>query len=402
MIIEKQLKILEQLLDKYINSNISTKDVIIIIYNNLKIKNALKTIVSECSIEKEVNKMIYLDTLDRIKSNKIKRFLNAYIFLNNYKFVEEQEEELEELEELDNIIKDEDSTLSEDIDKKFFRELKKQPTLSEEETIKLIKKYQDTGDVKYKNQVVSGHLRLVLYIAKRYIGRGEFLDLIQEGSIGLGKAVEKFNLNRGCKLSTYSTWWIRQSITRYLDEKVDTIKKPCHVIQNIKKVNYAISKYQSEHSGIEPSLEELSFLTGFDVENIKMLKESNLSSISLNKEVGNESDGEANELMDFMSDEKSEKDIYKNAENDDLKRKIDEVFDVVFPIDNNSKRETNIKIRTVLTHRFGLYGESPKTLEEVAPLLHVTRERVRQIEAKGLQRLRRNKETKSLKLFLDE
>lgn len=402
MIIEKQLKILEQLLDKYINSNISTKDVILIIYNNLKIENALKTIVSECSIEKEVNKMIYLDTLDRIKSNKIKRFLNAYIFLNNYKFVEEQEELEEELEELDNIIKDEDSTLSEDIDKIFFRELKKQPTLSEEETIKLIKKYQDTGDVKYKNQVVSGHLRLVLYIAKRYIGRGEFLDLIQEGSIGLGKAVEKFNLNRGCKLSTYSTWWIRQSITRYLDEKVDTIKKPCHVIQNIKKVNYAISKYQSEHSGFEPSLEELSFLTGFDVETIKMLKESNLSSISLNKEVGNESDGEANELMDFMSDEKSEKDIYKNAENDDLKRKIDEVFDVVFPIDNNSKRETNIKIRTVLTHRFGLYGESPKTLEEVAPLLHVTRERVRQIEAKGLQRLRRNKETKSLKLFLDE
>ena len=402
MIIEKQLKILEQLLDKYINSNISTKDVILIIYNNLKIENALKTIVSECSIEKEVNKMIYLDTLDRIKSNKIKRFLNAYIFLNNYKFVEEQEELEEELEELDNIIKDEDSTLSEDIDKIFFRELKKQPTLSEEETIKLIKKYQDTGDVKYKNQVVSGHLRLVLYIAKRYIGRGEFLDLIQEGSIGLGKAVEKFNLNRGCKLSTYSTWWIRQSITRYLDEKVDTIKKPCHVIQNIKKVNYAISKYQSEHSGFEPSLEELSFLTGFDVETIKILKESNLSSISLNKEVGNESDGEANELMDFMSDEKSEKDIYKNAENDDLKRKIDEVFDVVFPIDNNSKRETNIKIRTVLTHRFGLYGESPKTLEEVAPLLHVTRERVRQIEAKGLQRLRKNKETKSLKLFLDE
>ena len=136
MIIEKQLKILEQLLDKYINSIISTKEVILIIYNNLKIKNALKTIVSECSIEKEVNKMIYLDTLDRIKSNKIKRFLNAYIFLNNYKFVEEQEEELEELEELDNIIKDEDSTLSEDIDKIFFRELKKQPTLSEEETIK--------------------------------------------------------------------------------------------------------------------------------------------------------------------------------------------------------------------------------------------------------------------------
>ena len=132
MIIEKQLKILEQLLDKYINSIISTKEVILIIYNNLKIKNALKTIVSECSIEKEVNKMIYLDTLDRIKSNKIKRFLNAYIFLNNYKFVEEQEELEEELEELDNIIKDEDSTLSEDIDKIFFRELKKQPTLSEE------------------------------------------------------------------------------------------------------------------------------------------------------------------------------------------------------------------------------------------------------------------------------
>ncbi len=409
MIIEKQLKILDSILEKYINSDISTKDVISIIKSSSKVNKSLEIIVSECSIGKEINKMVYLDTLDRIESAKTKRFLNTFIFINNYKIVNEQEEDIEdELESIDLIDNEKESdnlsTVVDDIDKMFFRELKQQPNLSEEETVELIKKYKETGDIKYKNQIISSHLKLVIYIAKRYIGRAELLDLIQEGSIGFGKAIEKFSFDKGCKLSTYSTWWIRQSITRYLEEKEELIRKPSHVSQNIKRLNYAIKKYQNENSGLEPSLEEISEITGFDLETIKKLRSYDVSNVSLNKEVGDDSDGDVTELMDFVADEDSEKEIYQNATNNDLKRELSDVFDIVFPIDieRSSKRDSNIKMRKVLTHRFGLFGESPKTLEEVAPLLHVTRERVRQIEAKGLLRLRRSRDAKSLKLFLDE
>lgn len=402
MIIEKQLKILEKELSNYINNEISTREVVSIINNNEKISKPLKKIISECSIGKEINKMVYFDTLDRIKSKKIKRFLNSYIFINNYKLVEESEEYIDEIEELEEENSNNLSSVVDDIDKMFFRELKMQPKLSEEETVDLIKKYQETGDVKYKNEIISGHLRLVIYMAKKYVNKGELLDLIQEGSLGLGKAVEKFNLERKCKLSTYATWWIRQSITRYLEDKGDIIKKPSHVFQSIKKLNHAITKYQNENSGMEPTLEELSKYTGYDIETINRLKSYDINSVSLNKEVG-ENEGDSSELMDFISDEKSEESIYNNVYNNDLKDKIEELFDEVFPvnIERGSKRDSNIKIRKVLKHRFGLFGETPKTLEEVAPLLHVTRERVRQIEAKGLQRLRRNKSTKSLKLFLN-
>lgn len=402
MIIEKQLKILEKELSNYINNEISTREVVSIINNNEKISKPLKKIISECSIGKEINKMVYFDTLDSIKSKKTKRFLNSYIFINNYKLVEESEEYIEEIEELEEENSNNLSSVVDDIDKMFFRELKMQPKLSEEETVDLIKKYQETGNVKYKNEIISGHLRLVIYIAKKYVNKGELLDLIQEGSLGLGKAVEKFNLERKCKLSTYATWWIRQSITRYLEDKGDIIKKPSHVFQSIKKLNHAITKYQNENSGMEPTLEELSKYTGYDIETIIRLKSYDINSVSLNKEVG-ENEGDSSELMDFISDEKSEESIYNNVYNNDLKDKIEELFDEVFPvnIERGSKRDSNIKIRKVLKHRFGLFGETPKTLEEVAPMLNVTRERVRQIEAKGLQRLRRNKSTKSLKLFLN-
>lgn len=407
MIIEEQIRILEEVLkDNIKQDNINESDMLSLINGSNKINNSLNVIVSECSIDKEINKDIYEDTLSKISSNILKRMLTTYININNYKIVEEEVEEIEETEALETA----SSVIVDDNEKMFFRELKKLPILSDEETNELIKKYKETGDVNYRNQIISGHLRLVIYIAKRYIGKAEFLDLIQEGSLGFGKAIDKFDMDRGCKLSTYSTWWIRQAINRYIEDKADLIRKPVYISHNLKKINNAIKEYQSQNLGKDPSTEELSRITGLSIKEIDRNLSYNLVSTSLNKDVSEDGDGDTTELMEFVADEKSEKDIYDNVYLSDIQLLIREVIAEEFSGKGKKQSsQSDPKIKFVLENRFGLNDGISKTLEEVAALTgesnlftkQITRERVRQYEARGLLRLRRNPKVKKLKIYND-
>lgn len=407
MIIEEQIKILEEVLkDNIKQDNINESDMLYLINGSNKINDSLNVIVSECSIDKEINKDIYEDTLSKISSNILKRMLTTYININNYKIVEEEVEEIEETEALETA----SSVIVDDNEKMFFRELKKLPILSDEETNELIKKYKETGDVNYRNQIISGHLRLVIYIAKRYIGKAEFLDLIQEGSLGFGKAIDKFDMDRGCKLSTYSTWWIRQAINRYIEDKADLIRKPVYISHNLKKINNAIKEYQSQNLGKDPSAEELSRITGLSIKEIDRNLSYNLVSTSLNKDVSEDGDGDTTELMEFVADEKSEKDIYDNVYLSDIQLLIREVIAEEFSGKGKKQSsQSDPRIKFVLENRFGLNDGVSKTLEEVAALTgesnlftkQITRERVRQYEARGLLRLRRNPKVKKLKIYND-
>lgn len=407
MIIEEQIRILEEVLkDNIKQDNINESDMLSLINGSNKINDSLNVIVSECSIDKEINKDIYEDTLSKISSNILKRMLTTYININNYKIVEEEVEEIEETEALETA----SSVIVDDNEKMFFRELKKLPILSDEETNELIKKYKETGDVNYRNQIISGHLRLVIYIAKRYIGKAEFLDLIQEGSLGFGKAIDKFDMDRGCKLSTYSTWWIRQAINRYIEDKADLIRKPVYISHNLKKINNAIKEYQSQNLGKDPSAEELSRITGLSIKEIDRNLSYNLVSTSLNKDVSEDGDGDTTELMEFVADEKSEKDIYDNVYLSDIQLLIREVIAEEFSGKGKKQSsQSDPKIKFVLENRFGLNDGVSKTLEEVAALTgksnlftkQITRERVRQYEARGLLRLRRNPKVKKLKIYND-
>lgn len=407
MIIEEQIRILEEVLkDNIKQDNINESDMLSLINGSNKINDSLNVIVSECSIDKEINKDIYEDTLSKISSNILKRMLTTYININNYKIVEEEVEEIEETEALETA----SSVIVDDNEKMFFRELKKLPILSDEETNELIKKYKETGDVNYRNQIISGHLRLVIYIAKRYIGKAEFLDLIQEGSLGFGKAIDKFDMDRGCKLSTYSTWWIRQAINRYIEDKADLIRKPVYISHNLKKINNAIKEYQSQNLGKDPSTEELSRITGLSIKEIDRNLSYNLVSTSLNKDVSEDGDGDTTELMEFVADEKSEKDIYDNVYLSDIQLLIREVIAEEFSGKGKKQSsQSDPKIKFVLENRFGLNDGVSKTLEEVAALTgesnlftkQITRERVRQYEARGLLRLRRNPKVKKLKIYND-
>ncbi|EAX48219.1 RNA polymerase, sigma 70 subunit, RpoD family [Thermosinus carboxydivorans Nor1] len=267
----------------------------------------------------------------------------------------------------------------------YLKEIGRVPLLTAEEEIQLAKRMEQ-GDEEAKRRLAEANLRLVVSIAKRYVGRGMlFLDLIQEGNLGLIKAVEKFDYNKGYKFSTYATWWIRQAITRAIADQARTIRIPVHMVETINKL-IRVSRQLLQEKGREPTPEEIAREMDISVERVREIMKIAQEPVSLETPIGEEEDSH---LGDFIEDQ----DAPAPAEAASfmlLKEQLEEVLETLTP------REEK-----VLRLRFGLDDGRARTLEEVGQYFGVTRERIRQIEAKALRKLRHPSRSKKLKDFLE-
>lgn len=267
--------------------------------------------------------------------------------------------------------------------KMYLREIGQVPLLTHDEEIDYAKRAYE-GDEEASKKLIESNLRLVVSIAKKHTNRGlKLLDLIQEGNIGLMKAVEKFEYTKGYKFSTYATWWIRQAITRAIADQGRTIRIPVHMIETINKIKKESRIYLQE-TGKDASPEILAERLGMEVEKIKAIQEMNQEPISLETPVGSEEDSE---LGDFVEDHKTTS-PYEATNRAILREELDAVLKTLSP------REEK-----VLRYRYGLDDSSPKTLEEVGKIFNVTRERIRQIEVKALRKLRHPSRKKKLEDF---
>lgn len=267
--------------------------------------------------------------------------------------------------------------------KMYLREIGQIPLLTHEEEVEYAKRALE-GDEWATQQLIEANLRLVVSIAKKHTNRGlKLLDLIQEGNIGLMKAVEKFEYTKGYKFSTYATWWIRQAITRAIADQGRTIRIPVHMIETINKIKKEARIYLQE-TGKDATQEILAERLGMEVEKVKAIQEMNQDPISLETPVGSEEDSE---LGDFVEDNKM-LNPYELTNRSLLREQLNGVLDTL------SNRE-----EMVLRYRYGLDDGSPKTLEEVGKIFKVTRERIRQIEVKALRKLRHPSRRKKLEDF---
>ncbi len=270
----------------------------------------------------------------------------------------------------------------------YLKEIGKVPLLTADEEIELAKKMEIGGEEgeEAKKRLCEANLRLVVSIAKRYVGRGMlFLDLIQEGNLGLIKAVDKFDYRKGYKFSTYATWWIRQAITRSIADQARTIRIPVHMVETINKL-IRVSRQLLQELGREPSPEEIAEEMGLSVEKVREIQKVAQEPVSLETPIGEEEDSH---LGDFIPDEDVPQPV-EAAAFSMLKEQLVEVLDTL------TDRE-----QKVLKLRFGLEDGRARTLEEVGKEFEVTRERIRQIEAKALRKLRHPSRSKKLKDYLE-
>jgi RNA polymerase primary sigma factor len=263
----------------------------------------------------------------------------------------------------------------------FLKDIGKVRLLTAQEEVGLAKRIE-RGDLDAKQKLLESNLRLVVSIAKRYRNQGlPFLDLIQEGTLGLVRASEKFDYRRGFKFSTYATWWIRQAVARALADKARTIRIPVHIVETLNRIGRAERKLVTEF-GRAPTVEEIAEVSGIEPEQVESIKRSAQAPISLEKPVGDE---EQSEFGQFIADEQAESPYERAVElltKEALRRALE----------NLSYRE-----RRVLELRYGLDGEQPRTLDEVGRTFNVTRERVRQIETHSLQKLQHLREAQHLR-----
>ena len=279
-----------------------------------------------------------------------------------------------------------DSVNIDDPVKIYLKEIGKVSLLSAEEEIELAKRMAE-GDLYAKKRLSEANLRLVVSIAKRYLGRGmQFLDLIQEGNLGLIKAVEKFDYTKGFKFSTYATWWIRQAITRAIADQARTIRVPVHMVETINKLA-RIQRQLTLELNREPSEEELAQKMGISIDKIREIYKISQEPVSLETPIGEEDDSH---LGDFVPDERNMS-PEEYATNEMLK---DEISEVLLTLTEREEK--------VIRLRFGLEDGKSRTLEEVGQMFGVTRERIRQIEAKALRKLRHPSRSRKLKDYMVE
>ena len=352
----------------------------------------VKKIVEEA---KKNGKMTYAELatkLEKINPDNIDKIFDAFQEAGAVveDDMEDEEPDIEDLKEVEEIkIEDVNANNFEGVNvddpvRMYLREIGKIPLLTYEEEIDLAKRILD-GDEEAKKKLAESNLRLVVSIAKKYVGRGMlFLDLIQEGNMGLIKAVEKFDYTKGFKFSTYATWWIRQAITRAIADQARTIRIPVHMVETINKL-IRTSRHLLQQFGREPTPEEIAQEMEIPVEKVMEIQKIAQDPVSLETPIGEEDDSH---LGDFIQDDDSPA-PHDSAAYTLLKEQLEEVMNTLTP------REAK-----VLKLRFGLEDGKARTLEEVGREFEVTRERIRQIEAKALRKLRHPSRSKKLRDYM--
>lgn len=287
--------------------------------------------------------------------------------------------------DIDRLLSDEGVAVDDPV-RMYLKDIGRIPLLNQEREQQLSLLIAN-GDEKAKNELVEANLRLVVSIAKRYVGKGIFfLDLIQEGNLGLMKAVDKFDYTKGYKFSTYATWWIRQSITRAIADQARTIRIPVHMVETIHKVSRT-SRQLLQELGREPTIDEISEKLGMNADKVRDIIKTAQEPVSLETPVGEEED---THLADFIPDDSSPTPS-EAVSFQLLKEQLDKVLHTLSP-----REEMVIKLR------FGFDDGRPRTLEEVGSEFNITRERIRQIEAKALRKLRHQSRSKVLRGFLND
>ena len=381
---EKDIKKLEIVL-KEIKSK--SKDTIKeILLKSESLNNLLEEIFEDENKKRaiDISEIEYIDSLDTTKAVKttLKKYieLKKFDILDNSVEIEDMDTVLGELKETGNV---------EDSIGMYLKEIGKTPILSQEEEYNLFIKYMETKDEKIFKELCERNLKLVVSIAKKYTNRGlDLLDLIQEGNLGLIKAIERFDATRGFRFSTYATWWIRQSIVRGISNTARTIRIPIHLEDSVKKVKKARVEYMNEHSGQLPSCKDLVEKTKMSTEDVmKCLKYEN-DAISLNEPVGEKEHGVQTEIGDMLPDEEN---LVEEVDQKFLKQEIFNIIDEL-------KEE---RLRRIIILRFGLDGKGPRTLEELGKEMGVTRERIRQLEVKALKQLRKPRRSDRLRDYYE-
>ena len=368
--------------------------------NVVKFQEKLKNLVALAKKKKnileiqEINDSFRDMELEPTQMDKVFEYLEA----NGIDVLQMNDDSNVDDDDLEIMLSDEDEVDMEKIDlsvpdgisiedpvRMYLKEIGKVPLLSAEEEIELAKRMAD-GDEEAKKRLAEANLRLVVSIAKRYVGRGMlFLDLIQEGNLGLIKAVEKFDYQKGFKFSTYATWWIRQAITRAIADQARTIRIPVHMVETINKL-IRVSRQLLQELGREPTPEEIAAELDMPVDRVREILKISQEPVSLETPIGEEEDSH---LGDFIQDDNVPVPAEAAAQTL-LKEQLDEVLSTL------TERE-----QKVLRLRFGMSDGRARTLEEVGKEFDVTRERIRQIEAKALRKLRHPSRSRKLRDYLD-
>ena len=352
---------------------------------------SLKKVLNELFLPYRDDRVILDYQLDEITSKLSPNaviMVKTYLSMKDYsiltkKELEDIENDKEEIETTTEI--KETETLN--LDQQYLREIGRIPLLTPEEEVELATRVKN-GDLDAKRKLTEANLRLVVNVAKKYLGRGmQFLDLIQEGNCGLMKAVDKFDVSLGFKFSTYATWWIRQAISRAIADQGRTIRIPVHMVEKINKLGYAKKSLLAE-LGRKPNIQEIADYMNISVEDVLYLQRVSEDSVSLDMPVGEDDHGEQSTLVDFISSEfqPTERLAFNTFLNKDIMKVLDDL----------DPREKEIIIL-----RYGLDTGRTRTLEEVGSKYKLTRERIRQIEAKALKKLRHPKRQKKLEGYLD-
>ena len=344
--------------------------------------------LSSTDIEEAMEAMNYdMDKLDQLYSDLEENGIDITPEQMNSPEMREIESEMErfdEPEKMEKLLESEGLAIDDPV-RMYLKEIGKVPLLTMDEELELAEKMAQ-GDEAAKDKLVEANLRLVVSIAKRYVGKGMFfLDLIQEGNLGLMKAAEKFDYSKGYKFSTYATWWIRQAITRSIADQARTIRIPVHMVETIHKVS-RYSRQMMQELGREATAEEIGAKMGMSADKVREIMKFSQDPVSLETPIGEEEDSH---LGDFIEDEQSAAptDVVAGSM---LKEQLINVLDTLTP------REEK-----VLRLRYGIDDGKPRTLEEVGKEFNVTRERIRQIEAKALRKLRHPSRSKRLKDFIE-